>query len=127
MTSHTQSGSRRMRATIIGLGLDGHEDGTHRIITGEECLMVGGSEETHADLLETMLRLEAELDRLGRRLGDLGPSELADVAWRIDSPELHAIAMRIEEGLERRGRTFEESSAEELTELAGTSPVVVFD
>jgi hypothetical protein len=118
MTPHTPSGPRRMRATIIGLGLDGRGDGTNRVITGEQCLLVGGSAETHADLLETMLRLESELERMGRDLGDLGPSELADVAWRIDSPELHAIALRIESGLEQTGRTFEESSAEELTELA---------
>ncbi len=108
-----------MRAAIIGLGMDGLGDGTHRIISGEECLLIGGSDETHADLVETMLRLETELDRLGRRLGDLRPSELADVAWRIDSPELHAIAVRLDEGLARAGRTFEESTAQELTDLAG--------
>jgi hypothetical protein len=107
-----------MRATIIGLGLDGRDDGHHRIITGEECLMVGGSDETHADLLETMLRLESELDRMGVRLGDLDPDELADVAWRIDSPELHEIAMRLEAGLELRGQSFQEASAEDLTEIA---------
>lgn len=114
-----------MRATIIGLGLDGHGDGPHRIITGEECLMVGGSAETQADLLETMLRLESELERLNCNLGDLDPSELADIAWRIDSPELHEIAMRIEEGLERSGRTFEESTAQELTDLASVRAIAI--
>jgi hypothetical protein len=69
-------------------------------------------------MLETMLRLESELERLGRRLGDLSPDELADLAWRIDSPELHAIAVRIDQGLARMGRTFEDLSAEELTELS---------
>ena len=126
MTPHTQRGTRRLRATIIGLGLDGRDDGMHRIISGEECLMVGGSDETRADLLETMLRLESELDRIGCRLGDLGPQELADMAWRIDSPELHAIAVRIGAGLESRGRTFAESSAEELTDLAAM-PVGAWD
>ena len=125
MTPHTQRGPRRMRATIIGLGLDGHGDGPHHVINGEECLMVGGSPETQAELLETMLRLESELDRMGRTLGDLGPAELADVAWRIDSPELHEIAMRIEAGLRRQGRTFEESSAEELTDLASAQAVAI--
>jgi hypothetical protein len=108
---------RRLRATIIGLGLDGR--GTpHRIITGEECLVLGGSEQTHADILETMLRLEVELERIGQRLGDVAPEELAEIAWRIDSPELQEIAQRIESGLSRRGRSFREVSAAELTELA---------
>ena len=60
-------------------------------------------------MLETMLRLESELDRLGRGLADVNPTELADIAWRIDSPELHAIALRLKRALERR-----------RTELRGT-------
>ena len=52
-------------------------------LTEGYALMVGGSPETQAELLETMLRLESELDRMGRNLADLEPAELADVAWRI--------------------------------------------
>jgi hypothetical protein len=117
MTTQTPGGPRRLRAAIIGLGLDGPLR-PHRIITGEECLLIGGSEKTHQSLLETILRLESELDRLGTTLGDLEPAELAELAWRIDSPELAAVALRLEEGLQKRGRTFRESTAEELTELA---------
>jgi hypothetical protein len=61
--------------------------------------------------------MELELDRQGQRLGDLDPLELAELAWRIDSPELHDIALRLEAGLEQQGREFEELSAEELTAL----------
>jgi hypothetical protein len=117
MTERLPHGQRRLRATIIGLGLDGR--GTpHRIITGRECFVLGGSEQTHADILETMLRLEVELERIGQRLGDVAPDELAEIAWRIDSPELHEIALRMESGLSRRGRSFQDVSAAELTELA---------
>ncbi len=74
-------------------------------------------------MLETMLRLESELERLGRDLGDVHPDELAEIAWRIDSPELHQIALQMSEGLERSGRSFQDSTAEELTEFsAGVSP-----
>ena len=118
MTTHSQGGTRRLRATIIGLGLDGQDQGPHRIINGEDCLTVGGSDQTHADMLETMLMLEGELERIGRTLGEVEPAELADIAWRIDSPELHEIAMRIDAGLKASGRTFGETSAEELTDLA---------
>ena len=121
MTTQPAGGPRRLRAAIIGFGLDG-VDSHRRLSTGEECLLVGGSAETHAEMLETMLRLESELDRTGRRLGDLNPDELADVAWRIDSPELHAIAVRIQEALDLAGRPFEEMSAEELSEITNPSP-----
>jgi hypothetical protein len=117
MTKTAQRGPRQLRAAIIGLGLDGRGV-PHRIITGKECLVLGGSERTHADILETMLRLEVELERIGQRLGDVPPGELAEIAWRIDSPELTEIALRMESGLETLGRSFDESSAAELTRLA---------
>ncbi|HWE40083.1 MAG TPA: hypothetical protein VG406_26260 [Isosphaeraceae bacterium] len=117
MTTHGTGAPRRLKAAFLGLGLDGL-DGHQRIITGEHSLVVGGSAETHADLLETVLRLESELDRLDKPLGAVSPAELAEIAWRIDSPELHAIALRLDAGLRRQGRSFHESTAAELTDLA---------
>ncbi len=118
-TTPTQgvSVTRRRRAAIIGVGLDGPLR-PHRLITGDDRLVIGGSEETRADLLETLLRLESELERMGVELGELGPEELAELALRIDSPELHRVALRMYDGLLEQGRSFEESSAEELTRLA---------
>jgi hypothetical protein len=116
MTKQPEGGPRRLRAAIIGFGLDG-DDNPYRLSTGEQCLLVGGSAETHAEMLETMLRLESELDRRGQGLGEVNPIELAEIAWRIDSPELHQIALRLKAELDRQGRTFEESTAEELTEM----------
>lgn len=118
MTTHPAGPGphRRLRAVLVGLGPDDRDD-PRRIISGEQCLVIGGSEEAHAAMLETVLRLEAELERLGRRLGDVSPAELAEIAWRIDSPELHELALRLHRGLRRRGRSFGESSAEELTAI----------
>jgi len=117
MTTHSRGGPRRLRAALIGVGLDDHDE-HQRIITGTQYLLVGGSAQTHAEMLETMLRLDSELERRGQALGDVTPTELAEIAWRIDSPELHQIALRLEAGLQDRGRTFDESTAEELTELS---------
>jgi hypothetical protein len=69
-------------------------------------------------MLETMLRLESELDRRGRQLAEVNPTELAEIAWRIDSPELHEIALALQAQLDRQGRTFEEMTAEELTSMS---------
>src|SRR6185437_15319212 len=117
MTTQPEGGPRRLRATIIGLGLDGN-DNQNRLSTGEQCLLLGGSAETHAEMLETMLRLESELDRRGQRLDEVNPTELVEIAWRIDSPELHEIALRLEEALDRQGRAFEDLTAEELTDMS---------
>jgi hypothetical protein len=117
MTTPEHRGPRRLRAALIGFGLD-DRDGPQRIITGKECLVLGGSEGAHDELLETLLRLEVELDRRGQTLGEIPPDELVEIAWRIDSPELQEIALRLESGLQKRGSTFHEASAEVLTELA---------
>jgi hypothetical protein len=121
MTTQPGGGSRRLRAAIIGFGFDGH-DSQNRLSTGDHCLLVGGSAETHAEMLETVLRLESELDRRGQRLDEVTPDELAEIAWRIDSPELHEIAVRLTTGLERQGRAFHDLTAEELTDLSAPSP-----
>ena len=122
MTTQPGGGQRRLRAAIIGFGLDG-DNVQKRLSTGDECLLVGGSAETHAEMLETMLRLESELDRRGQRLADVHPSDLAEIAWRIDSPELHEIAMRLTAGLDRQGRSFEELTPEELTDLSAPGEI----
>jgi hypothetical protein len=115
---------RRIRAALIGLGLDSYDD-HHRLTRSDQSLVFGGSAETHAQLQETVLLMELELDRQGQRLGDLNPLELAELAWRIDSPELHEIALRLEAGLEQQGRAFEDLSAEELTAILAPERVDV--
>lgn len=117
MMTQPEAGPRRLRAAIIGFGLDGNAT-PQRLSTGDQCLLVGGSEETHAEMLEIMLRLESELERLNQDLADVTPAELAEIAWRIDSPELHQIALHLDQELHRNGRSFHESTAEELTEYS---------
>lgn len=117
MHVHGRSGTRRLKAAIIGLGLDGPLRPL-KIVQSEDCVLIGGSDSTRAEMLETMLRLESELERVGRRLGELAPDELAEIAWRIDSPELHEIAQRLQDGLSEHGRSFLEVGPEELTRMA---------
>jgi hypothetical protein len=107
----------RLRAAVIALGLDGPVRPL-RIVHGTDSLLIGGSDSTRAEMLETLLRLEDELDRRQRRLGDLEPMELIEIAVRIDSPELEAIGLRMLEGLAETGRSFREASPEELTAMA---------
>ncbi|MGC8643072.1 MAG: hypothetical protein ACP5XB_24700 [Isosphaeraceae bacterium] len=116
MSQQSFARPRRVRAALIGLGLDS-VDNQKRLTRGNQSLVLGGSAQTHDELRETVLRMELELDRQGQRLGDLDPVELAELAWRIDSPELHEIALRLEAGLQEQGRSFEELSAEELTAI----------
>jgi hypothetical protein len=118
--------TRRLRAAVIGIGLDGDDD-LQRLTRSAQCLVVGGSAETHAEMREAMTRIEIELESMQCRLGDLSPQDLADLAFRVDLPELHEFAVQIEDGLERQGREFLDLSAEELSallDLQGAGAVV---
>ncbi len=120
LTQQSSPRPRRLRAALIAVGLDNADD-RNRMTLGDQSLVFGGSSETHAELWETALRMELELDSQGLQLGDLDPSQLAELAALIDSPELREIAQRLQDGLERGGLAFEDLTPEELTELSAPS------
>ena len=63
---------------IVGLGLD-NEDGHKRITTGEKFLLVGGSQETHERMTETMVKTFEELKRRDKVLEKVDPRELSEI------------------------------------------------
>ena len=69
---------RKPRAGLLGVGLD-NEDGHKRITTGERFLLVGGSEETHERMTETVVKTFEELKRRDRQLEEVEPKDLADI------------------------------------------------
>jgi hypothetical protein len=69
---------RKPRGGLLGVGLD-NEDGHKRITTGAQFLLVGGSEETHERMTETVVKTFEELKRRDRQLDEVEPKELADI------------------------------------------------
>lgn len=63
---------------IIGLGLDA-DDGQKRITRGKDFLLAGGSEETHAQMQETVIKVSEKLERRGKRIRDASTEELTDL------------------------------------------------
>ncbi len=63
---------------IIGLGLD-HEDGHKRITTGEKFVLLGGSQDTHERMTETMMKTFEELKRRDKQLETIDPCELGEI------------------------------------------------
>ena len=63
---------------LVGVGFD-NEDGHKRITTGEKFLLVGGSEETHGRMTETVVKTFEELKQRGKHLSEVRPVELADI------------------------------------------------
>lgn len=65
-------------AHLLGVGLD-HEDGHKRLTSAEEFTIVGGSDETHGRMTETVLKTFEELKTRGKKLHAVEPQELADI------------------------------------------------
>lgn len=68
-------------AGLLGIGFD-NEDGHKRITTGEQFAIVGGSEETHGRMTETVVKTFEELKQRGKKLQQVEPNELAEILQR---------------------------------------------
>ena len=74
--------TRQRQAALLGLGLDG-DDGHTRLTRGDNFVLFGGSQETHAEMQETAVKFNEHLDRCGKRLEDVSPREVADILREI--------------------------------------------
>ncbi|WP_269523445.1 hypothetical protein [Coraliomargarita parva] len=66
------------KAHLLGLGLD-NKDGHKRITRAERFSIVGGSEETHSRITETVVKTFETLDRKGKSLESVEKKELIDI------------------------------------------------
>jgi len=65
-------------AHLLGVGLD-HDEGHKRLTSSEEFTIVGGSEETHGRMTETVIKTFEELKNRGKKLHVVEPDELAEI------------------------------------------------
>ena len=72
------SKKQRPQAALLGLGLDG-DDGQKRLTRGKNFVLFGGSQETHAQMQETAIKINEHLDRRGKQLEDISPREMLDI------------------------------------------------
>ncbi len=77
--------TRKARAHLLGVGLDG-DDGHRRVTKGEDFSIVGGSEETHDRMTETLVKTFEDLSRRGRSLEETEKKELSELLQR-NTPE----------------------------------------
>lgn len=63
---------------LLGIGLD-NEDGHKRITQAERFAILGGSDETHSRMTETLIKTFETLDREGKDLSQIEKEELAEV------------------------------------------------
>ena len=69
-------------ASLLGVAFDA-DDGQTRLTKGKNFALVGGSEETHAVMRETAVKINEHIDRAGKRLEDVSVGELRDICQEI--------------------------------------------
>ena len=65
-------------AHLLGLGLD-CTDGHKRITQAQQFSILGGSEETHSKMTETLLKTMEDLTIKGKALEEASQEELSDI------------------------------------------------
>ena len=64
---------------LLGIGLDA-SDGHKRVTTGDNFLLVGGSQETHERMTDVVMRMNEKLKRQGKTYRELSKTEFEDLA-----------------------------------------------
>ncbi len=66
------------RAHLLGVGLD-NDDGHKRITQAEEFSIVGGSQDTHDRMTETVIKTFEDIKTKGKSLATIEPQQLSDL------------------------------------------------
>ncbi len=75
--------NQKKSAALLGVGLD-NDDGHTRLSRGKNFLLLGGSEETHAVMQETAVKINEHLDKQGQRLEDVSSAELRNICQDVN-------------------------------------------
>lgn len=65
------------KSVLLGLGLD--SDGHKRVTTGSNFAMVGGTQETHDEMVEKAMKINEKLKKRGKSLEEVSKSEFEDI------------------------------------------------
>jgi hypothetical protein len=72
---------KNRKAVMLGLGLD--NDGHKRVTTGPNFLLMGGSEQTHEEMTEKVVKINEKLSANGKRLEEISRQEFDDIAHSV--------------------------------------------
>jgi hypothetical protein len=81
MANASKKNRKPPRAILVGVGLD--SDGHKRLTTGPNFALVGGSQETHEEMTEKVIKINEKLTARGKQLGEVSGEEFADIAHSV--------------------------------------------
>ena len=71
----------KKKAILLGLGLD--SDGHKRLTTGPNFALVGGTEQTHEEMTEKVVKINEKLAAKGKQLEQVSHEEFDDMAQSV--------------------------------------------
>jgi hypothetical protein len=71
----------RVKALMLGVGLD--SDGHKRLTTGPNFVLAGGSEDTHEQMTEKVIKINEKLAAKGKKLEEVSHAEFDDIAHAV--------------------------------------------
>jgi hypothetical protein len=71
----------KIEAHLVGIGLD-NDDGHKRLTTADQFTIVGGSEQTHERMTETVVKTFEEIKSRGKDLRQVSSEELTEIIHR---------------------------------------------
>jgi hypothetical protein len=81
MPNGSSKKKKASKGLILGVGLD--SDGHKRMTTGKNFVLVGGSEETHEDMTEKVIKINEKLAAKGKELEEVSREEFDDIAHSV--------------------------------------------
>jgi len=72
----------KKKAAMLGLGFDA-DDGQTRITKGDNFLLYGGSQDTHAVMQETAVKINERLDQRGMKLENAPRKALREITAEV--------------------------------------------
>ena len=73
------------KSVMVGLGMD--SDGHKRVTTGDNFVVAGGTQDTHDQLTETVVKINEKLTERGKCLNTVERTEFKDIAESVGLKE----------------------------------------
>ena len=77
----TPEKKKTKKSLLLGMGLD--SDGHKRVTTGKNFAMVGGTQDTHEDMVEKAIKINEKLRARGKELEEVCHAEFNDIAHEV--------------------------------------------
>ena len=73
------------KSVMVGLGMD--SDGHKRVTTGDNFVVAGGTQDTHDQMTETVVKINEKLTERGKCLNTVERTEFKDIAEAVGLKE----------------------------------------